>query len=94
MITFFCLGMEYSFKKIIYLRTGYQYQGDEPGFKAGFGVKYKNFGLDYAFTPIADLGNIHKISLSYRFKTESDVFEKEEEKVISNNYYSWYRNSS
>ena len=79
--SFFSLGLEYSYNKMLYLRTGYQYSGDEPGFKAGFGVKYKNFGLDYAFIPLADLGNIHKISLSYRLKTESEVLEKEEEKV-------------
>ena len=73
---FVSLGLEYCFNKILFLRFGYQYQGDEPGFKVGFGIKYKNFDLDYAFTPLADLGNIHKISLTYRFKQEHLISSK------------------
>lgn len=61
------MGMEYRFQNTVFLRTGYQYQGAEPGFKIGAGLKYKKIAIDYAYSPLVDLGAIHKIEITYQF---------------------------
>ena len=56
----------------IALRAGYNTRnintGGINGFTAGFGIKYREYSIDYAFVPYGDLGNTNRISLSVAFK--------------------------
>ncbi|MBL8024112.1 MAG: PorV/PorQ family protein [Elusimicrobia bacterium] len=37
------------------------------GTTVGFGAQYSHLTVDYAFSPVDDLGNAHRVSLSYSF---------------------------
>lgn len=41
--------------------------GDFAGFNMGFGVSKGALGLDYAVSPMGDLGQAHRVSLAYSF---------------------------
>ena len=57
------LELNYNF---IFLRGGYN---SDDTWSAGSGLSYSGFILDYAFRPdFEDLGNTHKVSLSYMWK--------------------------
>lgn len=77
-------GLEYGFAEMIFIRSGYQYQGDEPGFKAGLGLRYKKLDIDYAYVLIKYLGCIHKIGITYKIK-QKDTMKKQEEPTIIKN---------
>ncbi len=38
------------------------------GLMAGFGLKFRHLGIDYAFVPLGDLGNTHRVTFGMRFK--------------------------
>lgn len=68
----FNLGVEYSWNRLLYFRTGYQLGADEshiPSF--GFGLKFTQrfgaFRIDYAFTNKERLGFTHKFGLGIAF---------------------------
>jgi hypothetical protein len=71
---FFNLGGEFSALEPLYLRFGWSSFGKNfktdsdkdnlAGFAAGFGVTWKVYRFDYAFSSYADLGGVHKISIS------------------------------
>ena len=71
---FFNLGGELTALKPLYLRMGWSSFGkfsktgsdkdNWAGFAAGFGVTWKVYRIDYAFSSYADLGGAHKISVS------------------------------
>jgi len=71
---FFNLGGEFIALKPLYLRVGWSSFGKNfktnsdndnwAGFAAGFGVTWKAYHFDYAFSSYADLGGVHKISVS------------------------------
>lgn len=67
------IGLEYTMRKIFFLRAGYEFGQDENGFPpmgAGFLIKRK-FGdirLDYAFINKVRLGNIHRIGFLVHFR--------------------------
>lgn len=71
---FFSLGGELTALKPLYLRLGWSsfgknYKTDSDkdnlaGFSTGFGVTWKVYRFDYAFSSYADLGGVHKISIS------------------------------
>lgn len=46
--------------------------GNLSGFSAGMGLKLGTMGLDYAFSPFGELGNVHAITLSAAFGSLSD----------------------
>ena len=53
-----------------YARAGYitgRAKNTGPGVSAGAGLEYKGLLLDYSFSPYGDLGNSHKVSLSFKF---------------------------
>jgi len=59
-------------KTDLFLRGGFNTRNllDISGFKnitGGFGFKYKEYFIDYAFTPYGELGNIHRLSLSINY---------------------------
>jgi hypothetical protein len=71
---YFNLGGEITALRPLYLRVGWSsfgknYKTDSDkdnlaGFAAGFGVTWKVYRFDYAFSSYADLGGVHKISIS------------------------------
>lgn len=65
----YSLGAEYSWKNIMFVRSGYEAGLDETGIpNFGFGVRFKrNFGmlqLDYGFQDKTSLGSVHRFTFS------------------------------
>lgn len=56
-------GLEYWFDRRLALRAGFEAQN----FTAGAGIRYRKFGLDYAYLDHRDLDASHRVSGSYRF---------------------------
>ncbi|MFH1415532.1 MAG: UPF0164 family protein [Elusimicrobiota bacterium] len=48
------------------VRSGFMYLTN-PDISFGFGLPYKNWRLDYAFSPHQDLGTAHRVSLGFYF---------------------------
>jgi hypothetical protein len=66
------LGAEYSFRKYLFLRGGYNFNHDSEGLAGGVGfhVPVSVAGMadvDYAFTDMKDLGGAHRFSLTFMF---------------------------
>lgn len=67
------VGAEYWFREALALRGGYKFGydtsnlGAEVGFSLGFGIKVNGLGVDYAFLPFGDLGNVHRFGMWMRF---------------------------
>lgn len=52
----------------IYLRAGYNTIAeteDLSGLSAGLGIQYKSLVLDYAFVPMGNLGDTHRVSMTF-----------------------------
>jgi len=66
------------------LRTGYKTNTEGlkkiNGFSAGFGLKYKEYRMDYAWVPYGVLGKTHRISVTYKGK-EVALAEKKPKKA-------------
>lgn len=60
-------GLEYSFRKLIFLRAGYKIGYDLGELQAGAGVSWQNLNLDYAVKPMGVFGLTHLISASLGF---------------------------
>ena len=66
-------GAEIRLANGLFIRPGYStqqtgLQGDDPlGITAGAGLAMQGYHLDYAFTSYADLGDVHRFSLSGTF---------------------------
>jgi hypothetical protein len=65
------LGLEYAFREVLALRTGYKLNYDNDGWTFGGGVASDLAGVgvvvDYSFGAMGDyLGNVHRISLGVR----------------------------
>ncbi|MBU1154081.1 PorV/PorQ family protein [bacterium] len=60
----FNLGLEYVLLKLVSLRAGFfkDEDDDSKNFTLGGGFKFKNYYLDYAYTPHQDLGDVQRIS--------------------------------
>ncbi len=72
------VGTEYSVFSFVTLRAGYlaaltggtgagDFKRASNSMGAGFGLKLRGIGADYAFTPFGELGNTQRFSLSMRF---------------------------
>jgi hypothetical protein len=67
-------GVETGVQDLIFLRAGYQLPFDDQritgltGLTAGVGVALSDLRFDYAFLPYGDLGNSHRVSLTYQFE--------------------------
>ncbi len=61
------LGVEYSWKKMLYLRGGYKFNVDEQDFTLGAGVQVPisiaEFSFDYAYSNFVRLGSAHRFSI-------------------------------
>lgn len=66
-------GLEFRPLNFFFLRTGYKYRmnGNElgalSGLTMGAGFSIQRFIVDYAYNPAGDVGNTHRVSLTYRF---------------------------
>lgn len=61
-------GFEYWIAKILGLRLGYKLGSNVDGvsgLRTGLGIKYRGFGIDYAFAPYGSLGMTHRVSVAY-----------------------------
>lgn len=95
------LGIEYEIAKVLGVRTGYRdgyrNSGGLSGFNTGLGVRFREFAIDYAFTPYGDLGNTHRVSLIYTRGLEREKEEtlvrmmldelKKKEKMMGASFY-------
>lgn len=68
------LGTEYGFKDYLFLRGGYMVNYDSQGLAAGFGVKFPLTSskssvarLDYAYTQMQYLSDVHRVSVNVSF---------------------------
>ncbi len=66
------LGAEYTLRKVLFVRTGYEFGSDVPGFPPlGMGIKLqRKFGslrIDYGFTHKQRLGQIHRVGIGVAF---------------------------
>jgi hypothetical protein len=74
----FDVGAEVTPRHLFSLRAGYRYQLRRPDygglsdFSIGVGFRQKTFSIDYAFVPMGDLGQTHRISLNLRFKSKQN----------------------
>lgn len=73
--TYFSGGVELVYKKMLSLRTGYEFQNtlaQANMLRFGFGVKAGDFSLDYALVPYKDLGSTHRFSVTYAFGPKAE----------------------
>ena len=66
------VGGEYSFRKYVFLRGGYNINYDSERLAAGLGLRFPvsvvgMSDLDYAYTDMGDLGSVHRFSLKFSF---------------------------
>jgi hypothetical protein len=66
------VGAEYSFRKYLFLRGGYNVNYDAEGIAGGVGFLFPvsvagMANLDYAYTDMKDLGAVHRFSLGFMF---------------------------
>ncbi len=62
------LGAAWSPSEWIVFRGGYDAANDaDDGFSLGLGVAHEGAALDYAYAPFGDLGEDHRVSLTYEF---------------------------
>ena len=66
------VGAEYSFRKYLFLRGGYNINYDSEGLAGGVGFHFPvsvagMADLDYAYTDMKDLGAVHRFSLGFMF---------------------------
>ncbi|MCK5737585.1 PorV/PorQ family protein [bacterium] len=63
------LGAEFSYKNLAMFRMGYYNAANEGTFVGGFGFRYQNFSIDYAFSPmdVADFVPSHRFSCGVSF---------------------------
>ncbi len=59
------LGFEFSYMNMFFVRGGYNFMSDADALGLGFGVNLKNFSLNYSFTDMQELTDVHRISISY-----------------------------
>ncbi|MEW5693695.1 MAG: PorV/PorQ family protein [Candidatus Hydrogenedentota bacterium] len=62
-------GLEWWVLNSLALRAGYSQAltDADDGLTLGCGIRYQSFTLDYAFLPMGDLGDSHRVSAGYKF---------------------------
>jgi len=56
---------------------------DLSGFNLGLGATLHFFTLDYAYTPLGDLGKTHRISITLDFPFRSPIFERRDRSIFT-----------
>lgn len=70
------VGVEYVPARLLTVRAGYAHRAETAGINglrgltAGAGVRFRGFGIDYAYQPFGDLATIHRFSLTYGSRPE------------------------
>lgn len=74
---YLALGAEFVSLKPFFLRLGWTSQGRDwktgasndvlAGFSGGFGLTYKVYQIDYSYSSMADVGNVHRITVEAGF---------------------------
>jgi len=60
------MGMEYSFKNLVFLRGGYTFNSDQEGLSAGLGLLINHYRLDYAYSNYGTyLNSVHRITIGF-----------------------------
>ncbi|MEM8887430.1 MAG: PorV/PorQ family protein [Bacteroidota bacterium] len=70
------LGLEYSYKDLLFLRAGYKINVADQNYPtAGIGLRMRAgrhpLIFDYALDPLEFLGNVHRVGLSFRINPEN-----------------------
>lgn len=60
-------GVEYQYKDLLFLRSGYISSQDVYGVTYGFGVNVYGFSIDYAYVPFDDFDSVNRFSLRYNY---------------------------
>jgi hypothetical protein len=66
-------GAEYWLREALAIRGGYKFGydtenlGSEVGLSLGFGIKVAGLGVDYAYLPFGELGNVHRFGFWLQF---------------------------
>src|ERR1035438_2233155 len=64
-----CVGMEYGFENLLFLRGGYQFNTDEQSWSAGLGIQYNGLRIDYSYNDFGQyLDAVHRITIGYAIK--------------------------
>lgn len=67
------IGVEYWMKELLSLRLGYKTGDSEgSGIRAGVGVKVNSVNLDYGFVGYGDIGDTHRVGVTYKFGSSYD----------------------
>jgi len=60
------LGMEYSYKDMVFLRTGYTFNSSQEGLSAGFGICFQGGRIDYSYSDFGQyLGSVQRITIGF-----------------------------
>src|ERR1035437_101107 len=64
-----CVGMEYGFENLFFLRGGYQFNTDEQSWSAGLGLQYNGLRIDYSYNDFGQyLDSVYRITIGYAIK--------------------------
>ncbi|MDD5067489.1 MAG: PorV/PorQ family protein [bacterium] len=69
----YTLGIEYSWKNFIYLRTGLQVNGNDEGLRAGLGLCYRNYQVNYAMSGYENLGIVHRMGFAVSMQKQREL---------------------
>lgn len=61
-------GLEYLHHGLLAFRVGYRKEADAQPISLGFGINWRDIGVDYSLSLLQTFGNLHRISLSYSFQ--------------------------
>jgi len=60
------IGAEYSYRDLVFARTGYRINYDTEGFNFGLGFKLKRVALDYSYSDYGEnLSGVHRFSIGF-----------------------------
>jgi len=82
------LGSEVWLMNLLAVRVGYRSQHDlGSGLSFGVGMQMLNMQVDYAFVDYDELGNTHRISLTYRFSGTDEIHYRKGLTLMRNGRY-------
>ena len=60
------MGLEYSFKDLVFLRGGYTFNSDQEGLSAGIGLLVNKYRIDYSYSDYGQyLDSVHRITVGF-----------------------------
>jgi tetratricopeptide (TPR) repeat protein len=66
--SYWTLGQEFWFKRILALRAGYRFGQDEgSGIRMGVGIGIKSVQISYSISPFGLLGDTHRFGINFQF---------------------------